>query len=276
MRTLMRTLLLSVLIVIVSNTLVFAAEGNPPIEQPGSQIGTNGGRIDQATMPELKQYGLDNLSIELSEGCVKQQIRLQINLPTDIPAERAAIRAVEFTVEGHENGFAFNKPVTIEIPYPEDVPDETPLTLMYWNRESESWEEIEFPGSIVRNSERHVVRAQVNHFSIYGVMDLSTPTLVKNANEPQELNLLQNYPNPFNPVTTISYQVLVPSHVTIDVYNIVGQLVTNLVNEDMPVGKYNVMWDSTDQTGSQMTSGVYFCRMKAANYSQTRKLILMK
>ena len=171
MRTLMRTLLLSVLIVIVSNTLVFAAEGNPPIEQPGSQIGTNGGRIDQTTMPELKQYGLDNLSIEFPEGCVNQQVRLQVNLPTTIPAERAAIRAAEFIVEGHENGFAFNKPVTIAIPYPENVANETPLTLMYWNHTAGDWEPIDQPQSIVRDHAAHVVRAQVNHFSIYGVME---------------------------------------------------------------------------------------------------------
>ena len=160
----MKTLLKSIVIFLVSSTFVLAQEGSSQDQQQGMQIGTEGGRVDQTNMVRLRELGLDDLVIEFPEACVNQQIRLQVNLPTDIPAERAAVRAIEFTVEGHESGFTFNKPVTVEIPYPEDVSDETPLTLMYWNREQENWEEIEFPGSIVRNTERHVISAQVNPF----------------------------------------------------------------------------------------------------------------
>ena len=135
-----------------------------------STMAKNGGLIDQTTMPELSQYGLDNLSIDIPEGALKQQIRLQVRVPNTIPAEKAAIQAAEFVVENNESGFAFDKPVTIAIPYPDTVTDETGLTMRYWNETDQGWEPIDLPQSIVMNKTTRVVSAQVNHFSIYGVV----------------------------------------------------------------------------------------------------------
>jgi len=83
--------------------------------------------------------------------------------------------------------------------------------------------------------------------------------------------LHQNYPNPFNPSTTISYELASRSNVQLAVYNVLGQAVATLVNSVQPAGRYAVVLD-----GSRLTSGVYFYRLRAGEFSQTYKLMLVK
>jgi hypothetical protein len=107
-------------------------------------------------------------------------------------------------------------------------------------------------------------------------------TLVKESGEPEngedipqiipdEISLEQNYPNPFNPSTTISYQLPEKNHVSLNVYDILGNLVTTLVNQDMDAGYYTVNWNA-----SQLASGIYIYRIISGSYVSTKKMILMK
>ena len=93
---------------------------------------------------------------------------------------------------------------------------------------------------------------------------------------PSEFALRQNYPNPFNSQTQIDYQIPQAANVNISVYNIIGQLVATLVDEVKSPGRYSVNWNSRDQNGSQVSSGIYMARMVSNNYSATIKLILLK
>ncbi|HNT52497.1 MAG TPA: FlgD immunoglobulin-like domain containing protein, partial [Candidatus Syntrophosphaera sp.] len=88
--------------------------------------------------------------------------------------------------------------------------------------------------------------------------------------------LCGNYPNPFNPSTTISFSVKEALPVSIGIYNLKGQLVRTLVNEDKAAGSHSVSWDGRDDNGSPVSSGVYFYKMHAGKYSSTKKMILMK
>jgi len=88
--------------------------------------------------------------------------------------------------------------------------------------------------------------------------------------------LNSNYPNPFNPVTKISYSVKEPSNVTMEIYNIRGQLVKSLVNEVKETGNYTISWNGIDNSNKSVSSGVYFYKMKTQNYNSTKKMILMK
>jgi len=88
--------------------------------------------------------------------------------------------------------------------------------------------------------------------------------------------LENNYPNPFNPVTNISYSVKEPSNITIEIYNIKGQLVKTLVNEVKETGIYSAVWNSTDNSNKEVTSGIYFYKMKADDYSSYKKMMLLK
>jgi hypothetical protein len=88
---------------------------------------------------------------------------------------------------------------------------------------------------------------------------------------PSKFQLKQNYPNPFNPSTKISYSVPTGSFVTLKVYDMLGRQVAILVNEEKPVGNYNVDFDA-----GTMSSGIYFYRIEAGDFVNTRKMILMK
>ncbi|MFC2119447.1 T9SS type A sorting domain-containing protein [Bacteroidota bacterium] len=94
-----------------------------------------------------------------------------------------------------------------------------------------------------------------------------------------EFNLLQNYPNPFNPNTTIKYQVPELTFVTIKVYDVLGNEIVTLVNEEKPAGSYEVEFDAANlpnRQGSALTSGIYFYQLKAGDYVETKKMVLLK
>ncbi len=85
-----------------------------------------------------------------------------------------------------------------------------------------------------------------------------------------------NYPNPFNPETTISYSVKEPGRVALEIYNIKGQLVRNLVDSDHVSGHYKQLFNARDNRGRRISSGVYLIRMSAPGYQKTSKMILMQ
>ncbi|MCD6177135.1 MAG: T9SS type A sorting domain-containing protein, partial [Candidatus Cloacimonetes bacterium] len=86
-----------------------------------------------------------------------------------------------------------------------------------------------------------------------------------------------NYPNPFNPTTTISFSVAQTSSlVNIEIFNIKGQKVKQLINEILPAGKHDVVWNGKDDNGKQAASGVYFYRMKSGDIQQSKKMLLLK
>ncbi|MEA2095611.1 MAG: FlgD immunoglobulin-like domain containing protein [Candidatus Cloacimonadota bacterium] len=89
--------------------------------------------------------------------------------------------------------------------------------------------------------------------------------------------LIGNYPNPFNPTTTISFSVTQNSNfVNLEVFNIKGQKVKQLVNEQLSAGEHQVIWNGKDDNGKTVTSGIYFYKMKSGSYTSTKKMILMK
>jgi hypothetical protein len=93
---------------------------------------------------------------------------------------------------------------------------------------------------------------------------------------PQSFSLSQNYPNPFNPETEISYALPNACPVKLFVYNLLGQRVRTLVDEYQAAGHKSVLWDGTDEDGKQVASGVYFYRIEAGEFTDARKMILMK
>ena len=88
---------------------------------------------------------------------------------------------------------------------------------------------------------------------------------------PTEYALSQNYPNPFNPVTVIRYELPNTSLVQLVVYDLIGQEVTTLVNEELPPGRYE-----TQFLGSNLPSGVYFYQLRAGTHFETKKMVLQK
>jgi hypothetical protein len=113
-----------------------------------------------------------------------------------------------------------------------------------------------------------LIRAYVS----YGTSDISEPIEIL----PSVFALDQNYPNPFNPSTVISYQLPKQSRVQIKIYDAIGNEIRSLIDEEKSAGKYNILWDSRNNYGARVSSGVYFYKITADGFAQTKKMILMK
>jgi hypothetical protein len=93
---------------------------------------------------------------------------------------------------------------------------------------------------------------------------------------PEATYLKQNYPNPFNPMTKIEYGLAAPEWVSLRIYDAAGRLVRELVNETRPAARYEDVWDGRDGAGRQIASGMYFYRLDAGAFTQTKKMILLR
>ncbi len=105
----------------------------------------------------------------------------------------------------------------------------------------------------------------VTHGTLVGIED------EPNGIKPAKFELEQNYPNPFNPTTNINFTLPKDSNVRLSVYNLLGQKVAALMDKPLTAGQYHVTFN-----GSDLPSGVYFYRLQAGKYSQTRKMLLME
>ena len=102
-------------------------------------------------------------------------------------------------------------------------------------------------------------------------LDYLTGTEGNNSEIPTVFKLYNNYPNPFNPSTSIKYDVPKNTFVNLSVYDILGKLVTNLVNQDMTAGRYDAVWDAKNYA-----SGTYIYRLEAGEFTDVKKMILVK
>ena len=96
------------------------------------------------------------------------------------------------------------------------------------------------------------------------------------GDSPKVNSLSQNYPNPFNPQTSIAFSIKDRGAVSLKVYNVNGELVRTLVNESRTAGTYTEKWDGRNDAGSTVSSGVYFYKLVTNNFSQTKKMVLLK
>ena len=146
----------------------------------------------------------------------------------------------------------------------------TDFRLTYNSASSES------PFVAASGSAIHVVW-QDNREGKYAIYYKRNPTGIlvgienTNSEIPKEFALYQNYPNPFNPSTRIQFSVPHSSYVSLRVYNLMGQEVATLVSRELTPGKYNTQWFA-----DQEASGIYFYRLEAGSFAETKKLILLR
>ena len=108
---------------------------------------------------------------------------------------------------------------------------------------------------------------------------VSTSAMGIDGNEtiPDEFALNQNYPNPFNPSTQISFDVPQGGeHIMLNIYNILGQNVSTLVNRVMNPGTYTMEWNATDEVGNPVASGIYFYELRSSSFTARKKMLLIR
>ena len=112
----------------------------------------------------------------------------------------------------------------------------------------------------------------INNMNAANQQYLAITAVEKDLNSfPDEYSLQQNYPNPFNPATKINFSIPETEFVNLTVYNLLGEVVAELVNSELAPGNYSYEFDA-----SKLTSGIYFYEIKAGQFSETKKMMLMK
>ncbi len=113
---------------------------------------------------------------------------------------------------------------------------------------------------------------------LFSGFDMSTDVeTIEDDVLPKNFKLNQNYPNPFNPETTIEFSLKMREHVTLTIFNTLGQQVRTLTNKSLGVGSYRVIWDGADNANQQVASGMYFYKLQVGDsFVQTKKMILLK
>lgn len=112
--------------------------------------------------------------------------------------------------------------------------------------------------------------------SFSAVISITTTAVAEKPALPEDFDLKQNYPNPFNPETRIEYQLPSDAAVELGIYNLSGQLIRSLVSEHKPAGFYAALWNGRDDGGQAVGSGIYLMRLKAGDYTSTRRITLLR
>jgi hypothetical protein len=121
-----------------------------------------------------------------------------------------------------------------------------------------------------KNQTEYITIVQQNINRIYGI-GTSGKSVIKNNSVPSVFKLYQSYPNPFNPIAMIKYDIPQNSKVLIKVYDLLGREVKQLVDEFKQAGSYSVNFD-----GTNLASGVYFYRIEAGQFVDSKKMVLVK
>jgi hypothetical protein len=116
----------------------------------------------------------------------------------------------------------------------------------------------------------------VSPFSFISLTANVLPTSNEDPTLPTVTVLKGNFPNPFNPETNVAFSLKSDSRVTLDIYNVAGQKVKTLVNDQLQAGNHSYKWNGQDDNGRNVSSGIYFTRMNAGSYHATSKMVLMK
>ncbi len=132
--------------------------------------------------------------------------------------------------------------------------------------------ETDIPFQISIASDGHIFWSDSFTIHVYESLDVTD----EGSALPEVFALHQNYPNPFNPVTTLKYDLPEGSEVTLTIYDILGRRVRTLARGVEEPGHKSVMWDGNDDLGEQVSAGVYLYRIKAGDFTQTRKMLLLK
>lgn len=251
-------------------------------KQSGSVIMSESCGMQKVTVsPEIDLAELDKFIITDSNG--KQQSLYVAN--TDIDTTLRNINFIlpppmpELSFDARFNYEEFIKGVSVDSGFVDlEINVETtayPITLS-WEINPENGIEYSFisdsgPGKITQisfvNGQTEVSKNSQGQIHLFGKVSDG----FKLIQIPNHFELLQNYPNPFNPTTTIKYSLPSDELVSLNVYDAVGQKITELVNEELKAGYYEVSFDA-----SSLSSGVYFYQIIAGRYVAAKKMIILK
>ncbi len=208
------------------------------------------------------------------------------NLPNT--GNQNAFAGYQFNMMDHDGGYGmgpgancgglmqFNNNVDFQLHYTdmqlnEKNINENTIKVKYYDNANNLW--VEMPGAAINTSLNTITFSSnsVNNLVILTGEKVATGISENQNSTIKEFQLFQNYPNPFNPSTNIRFELKEDSHVTLSVYNIIGQKIAELVNSQLSAGIHNIMFNA-----NRLSSGIYFYEIKAGVYSAVKKMELLK
>lgn len=212
------------------------------------------------------------VSVSFPEGSVKEGIYATcISVSKDSRYQFADQPELESCGAPYQLGpsVSFDKDLTVSFPVDDlELQDRDRTLFSVYRFEDGKWSRVE--SYLKENS----VCADVRSLGVYRL--LYDPAGKHITGRPTTFALYQNCPNPFNPETQIRYDLPVPGHVKLAIYNILGQKVRILVDEIQDAGHKSVIWDGRDDGGRDVASGIYFYKIAMENFEKTKKMVLLK
>jgi len=240
----------------------------------------------------VKPYDfLNNTSISFPDGCLSEDITVTVQVPDighvnfftmDVVFPDSILAGISFEVSVNDNvvsPYYFDTPLEVTFSYTDSFLAQQGITaddigIFYITAAGELVEEG--ITDIVLDESNKLIHGKVAHFSdVVLAQKPAVPVTVEN-NIPGGFSLAANYPNPFNPTTTISFSTPELSTVNVTIFNMLGQHVVTLADGIKPAGTYSIVWNGKNEAGMAVTSGIYFYRLRAGNFSETKKLVLMR
>lgn len=260
----------------------------------------NGNELKAKTFKEGESYKIGGLPFPLNMlnggmihfpfGCIDEDIKIYMFIPEvyaningdsiNVLLDEGIINGVEFhvkpvdSVEISEN-YYFNIPINLSLVYKRDLLDSlgiSPDSLDVFFAENTGF--IQADDKVAIDTARNRIYAKIEHFSTIVVRQKSFQTFI-NEFEKAEEEILSVYPNPFNTITKILFNVDEKSEISLAIYNLYGQKVKQLVNEERPMGKHTVFWNGNNEAGSSVTNGIYFFRIIVdGKEAQVKRIVL--
>ena len=222
----------------------------------------------------------NGIKITIPAGALDDTTEITIGTIDNPPPLPESVDGIGLTYHFGPDGLQFADSVTIRIPYTQadlnsaGVTNPMDLPVYYFSTTKGVWVQL-----YIFNADANYIYVKVKEFCylIFGkVTSIGVEERELNMSIPTGFILHQNYPNPFNPETVVRYQIPKPGHVTIEVYNTMGQRIRTLVNGMRQVGTYEVVWDGRNEAGELVSNGMYLYVMKSQGYVGMMKALFMK
>ncbi len=261
----------------------------------------NGNELKARTFKEGESYKIGGLPFPLNIlnagmihfpfGCIDEDIVIYMFIPeeyadvdeddAEVTFDEGIITGVKFSVKpvGSDDivePYDFLIPINLRLVYKRGLLES--LNIKPENLDVFFAENTEFikddDGNVAIDTAKNRIYAKIEHFSTIVVKQKSAETFVKEFEDNSE-ETFTVFPNPFSSSTQILYKVSRDTKIELAIYNLFGQKIKELVNEEKPLGTHSVIWDGRNETGSLATTGIYFCRIvKGGNETQIKRVIL--
>lgn len=216
---------------------------------------------------EKASEGTFTVSLDNSENVAAIQftINSSSNISLNEPRKSGRIAGPEWTLSyNRKNDSTINVVVFSTGMGNLEIGSGSLVTFSLSERSGSAINRISLTRIVLSSPNAQSIAATVNNFEW-------TTSLAENS-----ISLQQNFPNPFNPTTTIPYRLERDSHVNLSIYDLTGRVIRTIIDQSKTSGSHSASWNSTDNAGQLVPSGVYFVRLQVGNNVEARKMILTK